>query len=180
MRNWVVCCWPGLPRIWYRAEVAGLSLALVFCILLNLAIATTFVWTELISSQARSVLWLTALAIWAGALVKNILRPPWDVESAQARDPQGLFSVANGEYLKGHFAAACTALERLLASYPRDVEARLLLATVLRHQEQYSAAEEHLIELQRLEAAEVWSWEINQEKRLIREAAGWDEKTSDS
>ena len=50
-RLWIslLSVWPGLPQIWSGQEVLGLILAGLFGAMLNLAIVTRFVWTELVA-----------------------------------------------------------------------------------------------------------------------------------
>ena len=59
---------------------------------------------------------------------------------------------------------------RLLQRHPRDVEARLLLATLLRHARRYPEALDQLDRLERLNDAAKWTLEIETERRHL--AAG--------
>lgn len=165
--RWLLHCWPGLPRLWHRGELSGLTLALLFCVLLNLAMATTLVWTGLVSSGARGLIWLAVIVLWAGSLVRiitNRLGRDGDVDS------EDLFSIANREYLRGQFERAAEALERLIAANPQDVEARLLMVSLGRHQRRFEESKEQLRLLQRLEDATAWSWEINHEWQRLRQS----------
>ena len=61
-------------------------------------------------------------------------------------------------------------LKEILASNNEDAEARLLLATLWRHQTRYEDARQELDRLARLESAKVWQFEIGQERQRIAEA----------
>ena len=71
----------------------------------------------------------------------------------EAASTEVLFREALSEYLQGSWFEAETILGRLLHLYPRDVEARLLLATLLRHTRRYQEALDQLDRLERLRDA---------------------------
>jgi cytochrome c-type biogenesis protein CcmH/NrfG len=81
-----------------------------------------------------------------------------------------LFREALHEYLQGSWFEAEAKLGHLLRLDPRDVEGRLLLATLLRHNERHAESIEHLDRLSRLRGADRWSEEIAAERRAIAEA----------
>ncbi len=164
--RWLLNCWPGLARVWNRGEVSGLTLALLFCVLLNLAIATSLVWTELVSSGTRGLIWLAVAVMWGASLVRILTNRFDRNEDVDSKD---LFSIANGEYLRGQFERAAAVLERLIAANPLDVEARLLMAALGRHRRRFEESKEQLRVLQRIEAATTWEWEINNEWQRIRD-----------
>jgi hypothetical protein len=58
----------------------------------------------------------------------------------------------------------------LLRRVSGDVQARLLLATLLRRTKRWSEAREQLAELDRLEAAASWEFEIAGEQERLAEA----------
>jgi len=74
------------------------------------------------------------------------------------------------EYLQGSWFEAEAILGRLLRQVPRDVEGRLLLATVLRRTQRHDEALEQLDRLERLRDAARWSREIADERQRIAEA----------
>ena len=89
----------------------------------------------------------------------------WVGESQRQLD---LFLAARGEYLRGKWNKSEELLSRILADDPRDVEARLMLATLMRHRSRIDEAREHLRRLQRLERAGNWNMEIEREWRALR------------
>jgi thioredoxin-like negative regulator of GroEL len=79
-----------------------------------------------------------------------------------------LFRRAQAEYLQGDYFQAEATLTGLLAREPRDAEARLLLATLLRHTQRYEEAEDQLKQLSRFETAARWQIEITCERALLK------------
>jgi cytochrome c-type biogenesis protein CcmH/NrfG len=75
-----------------------------------------------------------------------------------------------GEYLKGAWFEAESLLGKLVAQDHRDVDARLMLASLLRHTRRPLEARRQLDELQRLEKAEKWQVEIERERQLLKQA----------
>jgi tetratricopeptide (TPR) repeat protein len=109
-------------RIWL-----GLALGLGFGLVVNLAVANTWVRWEA-SPGAAIVCWAVAAAAWIANAVwvvkRYVLTDPAD---AQERTDQ-LFREAQGLQLKGEFAKAIAALERLLGLAGADCDAMVYLA----------------------------------------------------
>ena len=55
--NWLTWCWPGMSRLWLKGHWSGLFTALLFAGLLNLAIASRFIWPELLPPALAWSLW---------------------------------------------------------------------------------------------------------------------------
>ena len=90
----------------------------------------------------------------------------------QTRQNQGetadtLFNQAQREYLKGHWTEAESLLNRRLESEPRDMESRLLYATMLRHIRRLKDARMELNLLQKFDESIQWEFEIRREWQLI-------------
>ncbi len=66
--TWITCVWPGLPRLWVRGDAAGLIWAVGFALLLNVAIITTFVYSELVSPPVRTALWWGLAGFWLASV----------------------------------------------------------------------------------------------------------------
>lgn len=81
------------------------------------------------------------------------------------------FSLAQTEYLRGDWISAEAILLHLLKEYPRDIEAQLLLAGVLRRTGRRSAALRRLADMQLQDAAGIWQHEILREIELVQLAA---------
>jgi predicted Zn-dependent protease len=79
----------------------------------------------------------------------------------------GLFQRAQAEYLKGSWYEAEAVLEQLLRIRADDAEARLMLATLLRHTRRIDEAGQQLRILERLDAAGPWMVEIRRERLML-------------
>lgn len=181
--NWgpaLLCCWPGLPGLWYRGRWSSLILAVAFAALLNLAIVASFIWTGIFQDDAfPSMAWPVLLLVWFASTVtarrnlpdvmsltkdKSLL--PADKDAAEAVD--ALFIEARREYLRGHWNEAQSLLQRQLKHYPRDIESGLMLATLFRHTRQFDEAVIQLNQIEKYDPAINWRHEIARERELLR------------
>jgi uncharacterized protein HemY len=80
---------------------------------------------------------------------------------------EALFCQAQSEYLKGHWRQAEELLSQLLARRSRDVEGRLLLASIRQRMGQWDRARQLLDELSQDAAAVRWQFEIARERELL-------------
>ncbi len=165
--------WPGLPQLWLGGRWTGLSLALGFAAALNGMLLTTLVWDELLPPPAAWSGWCGVVVCWvagAGTSRKWLSqqRFPIDPSRAVAGD---LFPEALNEYLQGNWYAAEAKCRELIGRRRDDVEARLLLATLLRHADRPAEAVKELDALAKFDGAAQWEHEIALERRLLAEAA---------
>ena len=65
--RWITLVWPGLPQLWFAGAWTGLALAAGFAALLNLAWVCSRLWTELLSPEIQTVIWLATGMIWLSA-----------------------------------------------------------------------------------------------------------------
>ena len=165
---WVTCLWPGLPQLWVRGSWIALAVALAAAGLLNWVLLVSFAWSELVEPDVRRVLWVTLGSIWVAAAGWSIVR---NGKSAE-REPSGsdAFKLAVEHYLKGNWFQAQRALGVLLRRDSRDVDARLMLATLLRHTGRLDEAGKQLSMLEKFEGAQKWALEIRRERRLLTQA----------
>ena len=176
----LLCCWPGLPGLWYRGRWSSLALAIAFAVLLNLTVVSSFVWTGIFRDEAYpAVAWPVLLVIWftsamiakrnlpdVMSLTKDEVFNPEDSEHEESVDT--LFIEARREYLKGHWEEARSLLLRQLRHHPRDIESRLMLATLYRHTRQFDDAVTQLNQLEKYDPAISWNNEIARERELLR------------
>jgi hypothetical protein len=167
---WATYLWPGLPQLWCRGLWWGLALAVGFGVLLNLLVMASFVWVELLGSGTLKFAWLATSVLWLGSAVASVWHS-WGVVPRVTGSAEAMFRVALSEYLKGNWFEAERTLGRLLEVRPGDVEARLLLATLLRHNVRLTEALEQLARLELLEDARRWAREIEVEREAIAELA---------
>jgi len=165
----VTYLWPGLPQLWTWGDWYALGIAVAASIALNVALLTSFGWRELVAPPVRIALW-TGLAIaWATAAAATEL---WN----RRRDaPQNLvrsqdcFAEAVQCYLKEDYYRAECLLKDLLGRDHRDVDARLMLATLMRRTGRFREAGDQLDLLARIDGAEKWDLEIRRERNVLRE-----------
>lgn len=143
-------------------------MAVAFALLLNTTLVTSLVWTEWSSAAVRGTLWATVVTFWlAAALVSwRGLASPTEEGAAVGND---LFRQAVGEYLKRNWFEAESLLQQLLRRDPDDTDARLKLATLLRHSGRHDEAQRALRLLSRTEGASKWKMEIQHEWERLSE-----------
>jgi hypothetical protein len=168
--RWIACLWPGLPQLWMYGSWSGLAVAIAAAVGLDLLLLVGFGWSELIGHGLRSTLWVAFGVVWAVAA-------GWSAREYRRRaaagtpDPQeDAFAEALDHYLKGDYYQAERVLEDLLRRNVRDLDARLMLATLLRHTGRLDEAVRQLDTLARFEGAGKWEQEILEERRLLAEA----------
>ncbi len=160
--------WPGLPQLWIRGSWVALAAAIAAGGTLNAALLGTLVWRELLPYEVRNALWLVVGLFWtAGALYSAFFEPelPPHRRLDPAEDP---FPKAVVEYLKGNWYEAERTLVSLVRHDVRDVQARLLLAALLRRTGRLEEAGRQLDALTRFETADGWQLEIERERQQIQ------------
>ncbi len=166
--RWAMRLWPGLVPLWERGSASGLCLALIFAAFLNLTILTTWVWTETVGPGVRWAAWGAVVAIWVSSAwaAQGWGKPP---RSPNEPTAAAMFQSAMTEYLQQKWLDAEQQLRRLLARNQRDLEARLLLATLLRRTGRLSEARGELTRLQTFDGSDGWRWEIDREWDRLRQ-----------
>ena len=168
----VTCIWPGLSQLWVEGAWSGLAMAFGFGCLLNLLLLNSLVWTEWVEPGMRRTGWVVLAGFW---LISACLSWRWCAEKNSEKEPEperDLFPQALGEYLKGNWYEAESICHQLLRGKARDVEAQLMLATILRHTGRYAEARARLDDLQLFDDAAKWEWEIANELERLVEAEG--------
>ncbi|HVX14336.1 MAG TPA: hypothetical protein VHC22_24330 [Pirellulales bacterium] len=168
----ILCLWPGLPQLWLAGAWSGLAMAVGFASLLDLLLLTTLLWTEWVEPAFSFMGWAAVTVLWSVSVITGWR---WSRERSTHRRPareQDLFPRALGEYLKGNWYEAEAACKNMLRRVPGDVQARLLLATLLRRTRRWPEAHEQIAALRRLEAAAAWEFEIADEEQRLSDAQG--------
>lgn len=157
--------WPGLTQLWSAGRWSGLLIALLFTVLVNLALTSSVVWTDLLSSTVRLVVWSALLVLWAVSFWVTKIGGwgPW----AELPIEEDLYADAQSQYLQGNWFGAESLLNRMLERSPRDVDSRLMLATLKRHTGRLNEAVEQLNQLERLDDADRWQNEIETERKIL-------------
>lgn len=161
------CFWPGLAQAWWRGSSRGLAAALLFGWALCVLLLATFVWPNWFRPWLVTLCWLGMLCFWTF----ESIRSHWQLGNLQ-RDAGPVagddrFAQAQQEYLRGHWFEAESLLHAILTDTPRDPEAHLLLAGVLRRSGRLSAALRRLDQLVLLDTSLRWGFEIRRERQLI-------------
>lgn len=171
----LLCGWPGLAGLWFRGHFSSLLLAIGFSVLLNVALISSFLWPWSLGEAFPAVAWPLILLVWSVSAVlayrrlPDYLAIPASEKVADQRSGDTLFIQAQSEYLKGHWEEAKSLLKRQLNQNHRDVEARLLLATLFRHTRQFTAASQMLREIEKFDEAYEWRFEISRERELLNQ-----------
>jgi len=166
--RWAIYAWPGLPELWQRGAWSGLLVAVAFGTLLNLILVSSLVWTEWLAGPVKLLMWATLGFAMVSSVVVALYgsRKGRPAAVAAAMD---LFQAAQSEYLRGNWFESELALNRLIRQRPRDVDAHLMLATLLRHTRRFDEAAGQLDRLSLLAGAERWSLEIGRERQRLSE-----------
>jgi hypothetical protein len=164
--------WPGLPQLWKRGSWTALVYAVAFAGVVNAIVLFSLVWTELLPPVFRNTMWLMVAVVWVGSAVFSWLggrdettRP----DGRTGRQPDA-FPEALEHYLRGNWFEAECVLEGLLRRNPRDVEAGLLMVSLLRHTGRFDEAAGRLDRLERFEESGKWELEMGRERRWLEEA----------
>lgn len=172
----LLCSWPGLLTLWYRGKGSGLLLAILFAILLNTALISSFLWPGMFGAGFAWTAWGLTLLVWGISAwwsfrrLPDVLAVPTSAASLNEVPGGGatLFNQAQTEYLKGHWTETELLLTRQLERRPRDMESRLLLATMYRHTGRRDEALEQLDALQRFDESIEWRFEIGREREYLQ------------
>ncbi len=168
--HWAAHFWPGLPLLWSQGSWRGLGFALGFALALDVALLGTLVYPELLPGGTLPAL-VTLLALmscgsaafgWRGE--RRRAAPGGSVAEESA------YGEALEYYLQGNWYEAENRLVAVLQHNPKDVDARLLIATLLRRTRRLDEAARQLDQLQRLELSRKWELEISRERGLLAEA----------
>ena len=167
---YIICLWPGLPRLWMRGDWVALAIAVAYGAALNLVLVSSFVWPELLPPSFNLAGWFVLGTVWLASVLQACRTLP-DLREPPRVDDRGLFIQAQAEYLRGHWFEAETLLRQLLRQCSRDVDVLLMLATLYRRTRRYDEAAKQLDRLDRLDEARKWRWEIVQERETLRRLA---------
>jgi tetratricopeptide (TPR) repeat protein len=156
--------WPGLPWLWLRGSLPGIVLALAFAVTLDVAMVTTWIWTDLVELPFKLAAWAGAAAIWLLGTASALSAFPPPLARGRSAEADALFLQARDAYLARDWARAEDALAAVLASAPTDGEAQLLLATLLRRVGRHDEARAALRKLSASDSGRPWRHAIAAER----------------
>ena len=164
---WATYLVPGLPQLWRRLTWPALGLALGFVAVVNLLALVTLVWTDILPNPWQKTAWGAVAVVWAGTAVAARRGASRQVEYDEKLEASDSYSQAITYYLKGSWFEAECVLRGLLRRNPRDVDAGLMLATLLRHNGRLDEAGGQLDRIDRFDEAAKWILEIDRERRWL-------------
>jgi hypothetical protein len=167
--RWTTLAWPGLTQLWFSGTAWGLSVGCSFAWLACFAVLSTFVWTELVGPWLRIGVWVLLLLVWTLSLGLSFRQLLFSDPGREASRADTLFRKAQREYLNGNWIGAEQLLVELIDANPNDIDAQLLLASVLRRTGQLTEAAGQLRHLEANDEAEKWRNEIDRERKLLDE-----------
>ncbi|MFZ1010756.1 MAG: tetratricopeptide repeat protein [Candidatus Sulfotelmatobacter sp.] len=132
-----------------------------------MALVSTLVWTEWIDPWSRLGVWVLLLVVWAASVTLSFRQLLSDNPEQAAKTAEDLFRRAQREYLTGNWIKAEHLLTQLIANNGKDVDAHLLMASMLRRTGQLAEASERLRRLAAMDGADKWQSEIARERQLL-------------
>jgi len=163
--RYLTLLWPGLPWLWLRGSLPGLVVALGFAVTLDIAVLTTWIWSDLVDLPARLALWVATAVIWALATASALSAFPPPLAAGRDAESDTLYVKARNAYLAHDWLTAESTLRTLLQRDTTDGEAQLLLGTLLRRVGRLDEARAALDQLSRADAGLVW------QSAIVRELA---------
>ena len=165
-----------------RGQWNSLVLAVAFSMMLNLALACSFVWPDLLGETFPLVAWPILTVTWCLSFWVS-----WksidsfaETRGFTAEQYDTLFIQAQTEYLNGNFPVCFQMLTRHLTDNPRDLESRLLLATTCRRLDRHDDAFHQLATFRKIDGWQQWSNEVQRELQLIENLTDEDQIEADS
>jgi hypothetical protein len=155
--RYLTLVWPGLPWLWLRGSFAGLVLAVAFAVTLDIAVMTTFIWSDLVEVSFTLAVWTATAIVWLVSTVSALAAFPPALSRPAPGDIDPLFVRARSAYLARDWVVAETRLRDLLALAPTDGEAQLLLGTLLRRTGRRAEARRALEKLSWSDSGARWS-----------------------
>lgn len=173
------CLWPGLAGAWYRGLLGSLLAAVVCAWAACVLLLATWVWTEWFPIWIVRSAWVFGGIFWLGSAFWSHFRFA-SLFQATTPEQSAAFERAQVEYLRGNWFEAEALLLEIVHRQPRDAESLLLLVGVLRQTRRWQPALRRLKQLEMLETAARWGFEIRQEKKIIEREILEDAKTEAS
>lgn len=163
-RLWIALLsfWPGLPQVWSGQEVLGLFLASLFAILLNLALVSRYVWTEMFSPTITQFVGFAAAITWVASLLYTLWWI-WRCHPERHKvEIDKLYREALEAYLCGRWNDARRRWEKILAMDDTDADVFMQLGVLYVRTGQELSARRAFRQCLELDSVGKWHWEIEQ------------------
>jgi hypothetical protein len=167
---WVMYLWPGVPQLWMWGNWTGLVTAVIAAAILDLLLLGSFGWSELFTRSVRTEVWAIGAVAWIVAALWSAHRCRQEVAATSHEPGKDTFGEALSHYLKGDYFQAERLLEVLLRANVRDLDARLMLATLMRRTGRFDEAAKQLDTLVRFDGVAKWQLEIEHEREQLADA----------
>ncbi len=173
--------WPGLPRLWFRGDLRALMVSLAFGLLVHFLLVATFYWPLWVSGWVVLFGWIFAVGCSFFALIGNWMQWRSILEGTSSDEKSdALYLEAQLHYLRGDYFEAEAALHRIFSSGKQDVEAAILMVSILRRTRRWAQGIYCIDRLLLLEKSAPWRIELEMERKKIREAMGRLESSASS
>jgi hypothetical protein len=177
--RYLTLVWPGMPGLWLRGSFAGLVLAVAFALAVDVAVVTTWIWSDLVDFRLSLALWTATAVVWLVSTASAITGFPPPIPRGRDAAADALFVKARDAYLARDWLAAETKLRTLLDLSPTDGEAQLLLGTLWRRVGRLDEAAAALQTLSRSDTGGPWQTAIARELERIATARRPAEEATD-
>ena len=159
--------WPGTLAAWRLGDPRSLLIAIAFGLIVCTAWIGTTIWPLWLDSWKIWGLWCVVAAgslvsCAHNAMVGLLSRPKLNIGC-----PLDQWMLAQELYLQANYFEAERILQPFAFGKSTDVEAALLLSSIMRRTERYHQSMELLDQLALLDNAWRWHDEIAKEKRLV-------------
>jgi hypothetical protein len=165
--RWITLLWPGLTDLWLFGGWWGLAIACSFAWLANLAIVSTFLWTDWFGAWSRAGVWVLLTVVWTMSVVLSFRQLRGNRGVLAQADSEDLFRRAQREYLHGNWVQAEQLLSQLTDNNANDAGARLMLVSLLRRTGQMAEAAAQLRRLEASDGAAAWQDDIARERTFL-------------
>lgn len=154
--------WPGLPQIWAGHVAYGLILGLFFTVVFNVSVLSYWVYTDLLASGTRQMLWILSLTMYLAMAAWTVVWV-WRFHPEKfAIEIERLYLLSGESYLQGRWTESRIQLEQVVAFNPSDTEALMRLARLLERTGQADQARRALDQCRDTPGSARWVWEIEQ------------------
>ena len=173
--------WPGLANLWYRGEIVSLFSVAIFGATLNVALLSTFHWEGWLSIGIWMLVWSGVL----GSSLVSLVYTTWSWPRilgvrAISEVQEQLFREAQQFYLRGEYFEAEALLQRIFSSGQADVEAALLMVSILRRTRRWVQALYCIDRLMLLDQSTAWNQELQSERRRVQQSLSQEQKEGES
>ncbi len=165
----ILFLWPGAYGVIAYGRWKQLFISLAFSMPLLATLFSHCYWTDFPPHFIKQYYWFFFALTWIVLSICSYKDLHSYTQTKKYDEKGEAFLEAQTQYLHGNWFETECCIKNILKRNPGDVEARLFLATLLRHLKRYSEAQKALTELEKYEESSRWRYEILQERNAIQE-----------